>query len=552
MTDDSAPAARWDEPNGIAPRGTVIVLPGRGEQSAVYQRLGRRMAADGYRVRVLPDATAGMESVTAAAKAVFADDESPAPRVLVGSDTGALLALHLQATRTVVADGVVLAGLPDTGHSGPRNGVEWDAGDWETELTVRTSCPTHQAWISDEARLTRGALTNSRIPEALRGEIDASAVAVPVLGLHGAADEISLLASAREFFARLPHGQLVSIAEGKHDALNDSTHRIAAARIVLFVEELRGSVSVVEELPVRSEPVRSELLTAEPDPRQPATVSSVLITADELAEELASSNPPVVLDVRWALGDPDGDRHFIAGHVPGSVYVDLDVELASGPSTAQGRHPLPNPVLLQEAARRWGVRTGVGVVAYDDSGNLAAARAWWLLRWGGVPDVRLLDGGLHAWRERGHQIESGPAPEASNGDIVIKSGQLPVLNADEAAVFPDSGVLLDARSGERYRGETEPVDPRAGHIPGALSAPTGDNLAGDGRFLSTAELAERFRALGTEPGRPVAVYCGSGVTAAHEVAALAIAGIDAALYPGSWSQWSADPRRPVTTGSDPR
>ncbi|GAA2805959.1 sulfurtransferase [Saccharopolyspora taberi] len=277
---------------------------------------------------------------------------------------------------------------------------------------------------------------------------------------------------------------------------------------------------------------------------------SILITAGELAEELDSPNPPVVLDVRWALGDPDGHRHYIAGHVPGAAFVDLDAELAAEPSALEGRHPIPDPGDLQDAARRWGVRNGSAVVVYDDAGNLAAARAWWLLRWGGVADVRLLDGGLKAWREEGRRLESGPAPEVPAGDVVIEPGHLPTLTADEAAAFPGDGVLLDARAAERYRGEAEPIDPRAGHIPAALSAPTGDNLAADGRFRSPAELADRFRALGAEPGRPVAVYCGSGVTAAHEVAALALAGVDAALYPGSWSQWSADPSRPVATGSD--
>jgi thiosulfate/3-mercaptopyruvate sulfurtransferase len=186
------------------------------------------------------------------------------------------------------------------------------------------------------------------------------------------------------------------------------------------------------------------------------------------------------------------------------------------------------------------------VVAYDATGGLAAARAWWLLRWGGLTDVRLLDGGLDAWTAAGGRLEAGDVvPEA--GDVTLSGGGMPLLSIDEAAALPASGgLLLDARAGERYRGEVEPIDPRAGHVPGAVSAPTTENLAG-GRFRPAAELAGRFAALGAVTGTTVGVYCGSGVTAAHEIAALAHAGIDAALWPGSWSQWSNDPDRPVET-----
>ncbi|ROS40811.1 rhodanese-like domain-containing protein [Amycolatopsis thermoflava] len=275
---------------------------------------------------------------------------------------------------------------------------------------------------------------------------------------------------------------------------------------------------------------------------------SVLISADELQRQLDSSAPPVLLDVRWALGDPNGHRHYLDGHLPGAVYVDLDTELAAPPSPAEGRHPLPDLDALQAAARRWGIREGSSVVAYDNSGNLAAARAWWLLRWAGVADVRLLDGGLAAWGDRPLETGFGRNPEP--GDVVLKPGHLPVLSIDEAAALPGKGTLFDARAGERYRGEQEPIDPRAGHVPGAISAPTGENLTAEGRFHSPEQLAARFRELGAAEG-PVGVYCGSGVTAAHEIAALAIAGIDAALYPGSWSQWSNQPDRPAATGPNP-
>ncbi len=257
----------------------------------------------------------------------------------------------------------------------------------------------------------------------------------------------------------------------------------------------------------------------------------------------------VLLDVRWALGDPHGHRHHLAGHLPGAVFVDLDRELAAPPSPTLGRHPLPEVADLQASARRWGVSTTSRVVVYDDSGAMAAARAWWLLRWAGLTDVRILDGGLGAWRAAGHPVQTGevtPVP----GDVVLTPGQLAVVEADDVArlAAATDAVVLDARAGERYRGEVEPIDPRAGHIPGAISAPTAGNLDPQGRFLPKDLLRQRFTTLGVTGAGVTATYCGSGVTAAHQVAALAVAGFEAALYPGSWSQWSHDPTRPVATG----
>ena len=275
---------------------------------------------------------------------------------------------------------------------------------------------------------------------------------------------------------------------------------------------------------------------------------SVLVSAGEL---LADDGQVVLLDVRWALGDDGGRDKYLAGHLPGAVFVDLETELADPPSPEGGRHPLPSIQRLQSVARRWGIRAGDAVVAYDATGGMAAARAWWLLRWGGLTDVRLLDGGLAAWTAAGGPLEPGDVvPEP--GDVTLTGGGMPVLTIDDAAALPSSGgVLLDARAGERYRGEVEPIDPRAGHVPGAVSAPTTENLGADGRFRSTDELAQRFAGLGAVPGTTVGVYCGSGVTAAHEVAALAVAGIEAALWPGSWSQWSSDPARPAATVGAP-
>jgi thiosulfate/3-mercaptopyruvate sulfurtransferase len=258
----------------------------------------------------------------------------------------------------------------------------------------------------------------------------------------------------------------------------------------------------------------------------------------------------VLLDVRWALGDPHSREHYLEGHLPGAVFVDLATELAAPASAVRGRHPLPPTLEFQDAARRWGINDGDVVVAYDNSGNLAAARLWWMLRNSGFQDVYLLDGGVAAWRAAGLPLDEGPADTAP-GNVTLGAGRMPAVDAATALAWAGSGILLDARAGERYRGEIEPVDPRAGHIPGALSAPTSENLDRAGRFLPAAELRRRFQALGISGDVPVAVYCGSGVTAAHEVAALEIAGFRAALYPGSFSEWSNNPALPVVTGSKP-
>ncbi|QDI68601.1 sulfurtransferase [Streptomyces calvus] len=282
---------------------------------------------------------------------------------------------------------------------------------------------------------------------------------------------------------------------------------------------------------------------------------NAIISASELADALAGANPPVLLDVRWQLstataaGEPpfDGRAAYRAGHLPGAVYVDLDQELASAPG-GRGRHPLPDLEVFGAAMRRAGVSAGTPVVTYDGGTGWAAARAWWLLRWTGHPDVRVLDGGLPSWE--GPLETSEPRP--AEGDFVPVAGETGVLDADGAAALARSGLLLDARAGERYRGEVEPIDRVGGHIPGAVSAPTTENVGPDGRFRPAAELAARFEGLGVSPGSPVGVYCGSGVSAAHEVLALAVAGIPAALYAGSWSEWSSDPERPVAVGPDPQ
>ena len=279
----------------------------------------------------------------------------------------------------------------------------------------------------------------------------------------------------------------------------------------------------------------------------------LLVSAEALAAELAQDPAPVLLDVRWRLGGPPGIDSYRRGHLPGAVFTDLDRDLAGPPGPA-GRHPLPDPAVFQAAMRAAGVSHDRPVVVYDDGDATIAARGWWTLRYFGHEDVRVLDGGYRAWADAGLEVttaEPAPAP----GGFTAEPGHLPALDAAGAQAAARTGLLLDARAGERYRGETEQADPVAGHIPGAVSAPTAGNVNPDGTFRDPAELAARFAALGAVPGvgtrsgALVGAYCGSGVTAAHEVLALTLAGIPAALYVGSWSNWIADPARPVATGA---
>ncbi len=282
--------------------------------------------------------------------------------------------------------------------------------------------------------------------------------------------------------------------------------------------------------------------------------AGILISAGELARALSQGSPPSLLDVRWKLGGPPGKETYAEGHLPGAVFTDLDDDLAA-PAGAGGRHPLPDADAFTAAMRRLGVRGDRPVIVYDDADSMAAARAWWLLRYFGHPSVRVLDGGFRAWAADGLPVERGELAEAPEyGSFIAEPGHLPLLDAAGAMALAGAGVLLDARAAERYRGEVEPVDPVAGHIPGAVSAPTAGNVNPDGTFRSPGELAARFAGLGiAAPAAASAAgaYCGSGVTAAHEVLALALAGVPAALYAGSWSEWITDPRRPVATGPGP-
>jgi thiosulfate/3-mercaptopyruvate sulfurtransferase len=277
-------------------------------------------------------------------------------------------------------------------------------------------------------------------------------------------------------------------------------------------------------------------------------VPSPLISADELGRRLDGQEPPALLDIRWELVAGALRDAYAAGHIPGAAFVDLDADLAAPPGRG-GRHPLPRAEAFTDAMQRAGVHREQPVVVYDGVNGMAAARAWWLLRYFGHPDVRLLDGGLAAWQAAGRPVATGEEVPAA-GSFVADPGQMPLLDAAGAAAVARRGVLLDARAPERFSGESEPVDPVAGHIPGARSRPTTLNVRRTGRFEDASDLRAGFAEVGITAESEVGVYCGSGVTAAHEVLALEVAGIPAALYAGSWSDWITDPDRPVATGPE--
>lgn len=273
-----------------------------------------------------------------------------------------------------------------------------------------------------------------------------------------------------------------------------------------------------------------------------------LVSTEDLASVIGTASEPALLDVRWALGGASGVDEYRRGHLPGAQFVDLDRELAAPPGPG-GRHPIPDAAAFGEAMRSHGVSASRPVVVYDAATSMASARAWWLLRYFGHPDVRVLDGGYAAWVAEGRAVSTTDA-DVTPGDFEPDPGHMRVLDAAGAAALASSGgVLLDARAAARYRGEVEPVDPVAGHIPGAVSAPSDENVDASGHFLDRARLRDRFDLLGVLGGVAVGAYCGSGVTAAHEILALTIDGVsDPALYAGSWSDWISDPRRPVARG----
>ncbi len=261
-----------------------------------------------------------------------------------------------------------------------------------------------------------------------------------------------------------------------------------------------------------------------------------LVSGGWLATRLADVR---VVDVRWYLDGRSGRDAYLGGHIPGAVWLDIDTELSDPASATAGRHPLPSPERFAAALGRAGIGAGEAVVGYDDAGGSIAARLWWLLQVLGEP-AAVLDGGLAAWPgPLQTRIVSYPAVQRPAREWPAAR----FVDADELAAAGAGLTLYDARTGERYARGASGLDPRPGHIPGALSAPWGDNLDADGRFRPSAALREQFAAA---DGRRAVAYCGSGVTACHDLLAMTIAGLsDIALYPGSWSQWGADPSRPA-------
>ena len=280
---------------------------------------------------------------------------------------------------------------------------------------------------------------------------------------------------------------------------------------------------------------------------------SPLVSVDWLAAHVTDPRV-VVVDVRWYLMGKAGVDAYDAGHIPGASFVDLGAELAGDAARGPGRHPLPEPAKFAALLSRLGVTEGSIVVAYDDAGGSIAARVWWLLRYFGHGGGRVLDGGIGAWIAAGHPLETSRPQRAPAPPLALRPGGAPVVDKADvarlAALGSPQALVLDARARERFEGRSEPIDARAGHVPGARSAPFVENLvAPSGVFLPREALAARYRALGALDAENVVCYCGSGVTACHDLLALALLGReDVALYEGSWSDWSRDLALPIETG----
>lgn len=294
-----------------------------------------------------------------------------------------------------------------------------------------------------------------------------------------------------------------------------------------------------------------------PAAKHSTPVYSTLLAAADLARHLDRPDW-VVVDCRFDLGNPASGREaYTNGHVPGARYAHLDEHLSAPVGPDAGRHPLPDPEKLAATLGSWGVANGSQVIAYDASNGAYAARLWWLLRWLGHERVAVLDGGFKVWTELGLPVSTAtPAPTPAQfvahlrPELAVSTAEL----ANRLAAKPPNGWrLLDARAPERYAGLVEPLDPVAGHVPGAHNHPFTTNLGPDGRFLPAAELRKNFaRSLGAVPAENAIMMCGSGVTACHNLVALAVAGLaEGTLYAGSWSEWIRDPARPVTTGTAP-
>lgn len=275
-----------------------------------------------------------------------------------------------------------------------------------------------------------------------------------------------------------------------------------------------------------------------------------LIFVDTLRAMLQRGERVVLLDCGFDLVDTAaGARAHAQGHLPGAWHADLDRDLSSAKTDRNGRHPLPTRETFAQTVARWGVKPGVAVVCYDDQGGAYAARAWWMLRWIGHPEVAVLDGGKAAWVAAGGALDTAmPAADTAAVPYPLGAATMPTVRADQL-LATHSHTIIDARSAERFRGEVEPLDPVAGHIPGARNRFHKDNLGPDGRFKPAAELRRAFESLQSDPSG-VVHQCGSGVTACHNLLAMEHAGLKgSALYPGSWSEWVADPSRPVARGA---
>lgn len=287
------------------------------------------------------------------------------------------------------------------------------------------------------------------------------------------------------------------------------------------------------------------------------TKSGSFTTLIETAEVAAHLDDPnwAIMDCRFFLNHPElGRKQYLDAHIPGAVYADLDEDLA-GPVTkgVTSRHPLPDVDLFVAKLGSWGIDDNVQVVAYDGSGGMIAGRLWWMLKWLGHERVAMLDGDFRAWFHEGRPTVSGEERRRPRTFIAHLHPELLVDAGEVLADLNDPNVkLLDARARDRFRGENETMDAKAGHIPGAQPAPYGENLDAQGRFLSPQQLADRFHTLlGDAPVEQAVLYCGSGVSAAHNALAMVHAGLGMPrLYAGSWSEWINDPARPIATGDE--
>lgn len=280
---------------------------------------------------------------------------------------------------------------------------------------------------------------------------------------------------------------------------------------------------------------------------------SILVNPQWLRSRIGSNRAPVILDVRWYRYREGGYENYLQHHIPNAIYVDMDRDLTGPRNPERGRRPFPPRRKVQELVERWGIDEDSYVVVYDSVGGTSAARLWWILQNAGLKHVFFLDGGLDRWESAGMPTLTGPGILPLRGTFKVSDENcMPTITADEAARWPEHGILLDVRSERRYLGHFEYNDARLGNIPGAINLPTYGNYGPDKQFLDHENLLDRFEAVGITNAEEVAVYCGSGNLASHTIAALEVAGLPGArLYPGGWSEWAIDPDRPAARGFRP-